>query len=159
MVCNLQRRIIENELSWMGFLPIQFEATVESEARWQFEKHSVYSWFTSLNGVLLHASFTALKHQNLRDIKTSLVHGSMYDLLLPLHASGRTTFRVRLSTIQTRSYFQILISYFCHIPEENNISAVKHGIAGCKPCTRCTTVAVTVRHLQSDKLLLCPKWY
>lgn len=91
--CSVQYRwwIIGNELSFIGFLPTQFEATVDGDAGSQFRKNSTHHQSTSSNEVLSEAALTFLEHLNLMESKISLIHVAMSYLPAIFYASGRTS--------------------------------------------------------------------
>lgn len=61
--------IIKNQLFTIGFLPIEYEATVKNDAESELENNSAQYWFTSLEKVLPEAALTLLKHTSLGDLE------------------------------------------------------------------------------------------
>lgn len=67
----------ENELGSIGFVPTQLEDTTEGDEEAHFMKDSTSHWFKNSEDVLSKADLTPLKDLNLRELKVSLVDGTM----------------------------------------------------------------------------------
>lgn len=84
-------RAHKNGLFLIRLLPTLFEANVKGDAQSQFKNNSAHYWVTTSGEVLPEAALVPLKRHNLAKLKMSLAHDTMFDLLAPLHASGRTS--------------------------------------------------------------------
>lgn len=97
-------------------------------------------------------TFSPLKYRSRRELKMSVIHGAISDLLTPLHANEITPFQARHNSGKIRSCFRIFISYCCDFPEVKIMSAIKQliAIAMCTRCVRCCTTMTAIRHLECD---------
>lgn len=141
---------IKDQLSFIGFLSIQSEATVRGESGWHFKYNSAPYCDTGSKGPLSVTALTPFEQRNLRQLKMCLVQCAMSDCLAPFQASGITTFQAAILHIK-----QILAcqcsSHISAISKRKTVSAVKQGNTVRAFCVRRPTLLKRVRPLQRGR--------
>lgn len=115
--------INEHGLSFISFRPMRFEILVEGDVEPHDKTTSTHCWFNCLGATLLEAALIILKHRSQEKMKRSLIHGAIYDLLTPFHASGKPPFQA----VHTTNRDGLVYQYTSHTV------AILHNQNVCQP--------------------------
>jgi len=134
---SFRRWLIDNGHTLLGFLPAEFHNDdIQVEDLEEESRKVGASNVIELNDYIRHTT-----EQSGRVLKLEMLHKCMGRILQPLLQSHLTGFRVENSTGSTWTCFPLFTSYCCDIPEAKDMSCVKHGTRGPRPCVRCMSSA------------------
>lgn len=147
LLCSIEETINENWLSLVGSLLTQFEVIVKGGAESNSKNSFAHYRVTTSIKVLYKAALKPLRHPNLAELKIPFIYDAMFGLFARVPTSGRNYFQARRSKNQIRSFFPVLISYYCNITDAKDMSAVNRGIATHTPSVRCPSTMTIARNL------------
>ena len=127
-----RRRLIDGGHTLVGFLPVDIGDTCADD--------DVYEDGMDTDDVVpLEETVRATSERDARERKLQVLHSSLLAMLNPLVQCAIDGFKVVTVGNNVWNCFPILSSFCSDIPEGKDMSAIRHGTMGSKPCIRCNS--------------------
>ena len=129
--------LINNGLTILGFLPAHASQTTDSGMDHVDNEDNPPSEGIDKPLIELEDYVDQTSSTNGRDSNMRILHHALRTFLSPLESLANHGKTILFNPTSIWSWFPLLVSYCCDIPESKNLFAVKHGTASDMPCVRC----------------------